>query len=177
MSSDTLSIRSRGRFVCWTLLVAVPTEAELQLNSLRGKSAAVCLSTPMWGPTTRTLLGFGLFCIVYTFIAPPTLSPGHTISALPWKPWPWPWPWPRFSFDFCKFNQRINVALPDGTGSVRGIRCIDYALDAFLGVPYAKPPVGVLRFNSPMDLATNPSRVFEGSRWGKICLQQTVLGL
>jgi hypothetical protein len=125
----------------------------------------------MGGRTARILLGFGLLCIIYTFIA--NLSPRRILS----DSLPWPWPWPPFSFDFCEFHQRINVALPDGTGSVRGVSCVDYALEAFLGIPYAKPPVGALRFNSPMLLATDPLRVFEGSRWGKICLQQTVPGL
>lgn len=132
----------------------------------------------------RLLLGIGALCTVYTFLAPST-SPSiislivTVLNALkqlldflcPWHKRP------PFNFEFCTYgsdSSRVDVALPDGTGTVRGVKCVYPGLDAFLGVPFAQPPIGDLRFSAPVPLARDPGRHFEASQYGKMCLQGPV---
>ena len=149
----------------------VLTEVECTVYHLRGTvyqrfTSRSFRADSMWGRITRILLGFGLLCIIFAFTVPRFSTPSRIFSDS--SP-----PSPRGDH-FCKFRQRVNVILSDRTGSARGIICTDSAVEAFLGIPYAKPPVGPLRFNAPATLEGKSSRVFEGSKFGKTCLQQTV---
>lgn len=68
---------------------------------------------------------------------------------------------------FSEDSQRPSVTLPQGT--VKGIVQHDdfpQPVECFLGLPYAQPPVGDLRFKPPV--AVKPSsEVFDGSQYGK----------
>jgi len=70
--------------------------------------------------------------------------------------------------------QQVNASLPDGSGTAIGVGYPQYGLDAFLGIPYAQPPVGALRFNQPRALTPNSTRIFDASQYGVACLQSTV---
>ncbi|XP_026541677.1 acetylcholinesterase-like isoform X1 [Notechis scutatus] len=60
------------------------------------------------------------------------------------------------------------------SGSIKGMRVLTRsgAVDAYLGIPYAEPPVGKLRFQKPVP--HQPwSHVLEATRFGKPCHQWT----
>ncbi|EPS35556.1 hypothetical protein H072_11041 [Dactylellina haptotyla CBS 200.50] len=65
------------------------------------------------------------------------------------------------------------VAPPQVTirnGTVRGVHSSEWNQDYFLGIPYAQPPVGELRFNNPKHLDTRyPGGVFNATSYGDRC--------
>ncbi|XP_063147410.1 cholinesterase-like [Candoia aspera] len=63
------------------------------------------------------------------------------------------------------------------SGPIKGVRLLTRsgAVTAYLGVPYAEPPVGKLRFQKPVP--HQPwSHVLEATRFGKACHQRTSFG-
>ncbi|KIS71747.1 uncharacterized protein UMAG_00182 [Mycosarcoma maydis] len=58
-------------------------------------------------------------------------------------------------------------------GTVRGLADDNYGLEQFFGIPYAKPPVGSLRFAKPQPLgpASSHKTVIDATRFGDICMQ------
>ena len=54
-------------------------------------------------------------------------------------------------------------------GTVKGTH-LDDAVDGFLGVPYAKPPLGGLRFKPPQPL-DKASGTIDASKFGNVCHQ------
>jgi hypothetical protein len=62
------------------------------------------------------------------------------------------------------------VVLGD-TGTVVGVTNSTFGLDSFLGIPYAQPPVGPLRWRVPVPLTPNPSRIIQATAWGPACIQ------
>ncbi|KAF7171978.1 hypothetical protein CNMCM5623_004237 [Aspergillus felis] len=75
-------------------------------------------------------------------------------------------------------------ALPDiaartHQGIFHGVRVHD-KVDAFLGIPYAKPPIGNLRFRPPQPLDTGDEHtIVNATQFGPVCYQfryRTVLG-
>ena len=61
---------------------------------------------------------------------------------------------------------RIKNGLIDGKSEVFD----DIDLDIFLGIPYAQPPVGELRFNGPLPLG-QWSETLDATQWPNSCLQ------
>ncbi|KAF8310472.1 alpha/beta-hydrolase [Clavulina sp. PMI_390] len=57
------------------------------------------------------------------------------------------------------------------TGVVAGVNLPQFQQDNFLGIPYAQPPIGELRFAAPVPLAPNDSRTFDATDYGKACMQ------
>ncbi|KAF2671193.1 alpha/beta-hydrolase, partial [Microthyrium microscopicum] len=47
-------------------------------------------------------------------------------------------------------------------------------LDQFLGIPYAEPPIGNLRFSDPKPLPSNSSHVYNASSYGPGCPQLSI---
>ncbi len=68
----------------------------------------------------------------------------------------------------------MTVVVKTAQGDVRGIQQRD--VHAFLGVPYAAPPVGRLRYHPPVPPAAW-SGVRDASAYGPVCLQQAMPGL
>ena len=68
-----------------------------------------------------------------------------------------------------------NVTAPfvtlNGIGTVVGVTDPTTRLDTFLGIPYAQPPVGSLRFATPKALSNEPSRVIRATTYGPVCPQ------
>jgi Carboxylesterase family len=56
-------------------------------------------------------------------------------------------------------------------GSVVGLRLETLTQDAFLGIPYAKPPVGKLRFRHPQSLNQKWDGVLQATKYGHTCSQ------
>ena len=61
-------------------------------------------------------------------------------------------------------------------GKVVGTTNSTLGLDTFLGIPYAQPPVGTLRWRVPVPLSPKPSRVIQATAWGPACIQGPVGG-
>jgi para-nitrobenzyl esterase len=59
-------------------------------------------------------------------------------------------------------------------GTVVGVTNSTSGLDTFQGIPYAKPPLGALRWRLPQPLPPDPSRVIQATTWGPACLQVPV---
>ncbi|KAF8331119.1 Carboxylesterase [Cantharellus anzutake] len=49
--------------------------------------------------------------------------------------------------------------------------------DYFLGIPYAQPPLGELRFAKPQPLNADPSHEIDATKYGKTCLQPIIPGI
>ncbi|CAG2107969.1 unnamed protein product [Medioppia subpectinata] len=66
------------------------------------------------------------------------------------------------------------VVIKTTSGAVKGqtIRAFDTNIDQFLGIPYAEPPVGKLRFASPESIKTPKPGEIDGTQTGKACLQK-----
>jgi len=62
--------------------------------------------------------------------------------------------------------QQVNASLPDGSRTAIGVAYPQYGVDAFLGILYAQPPVGALKFYQPEALTPNSTRIFVASRMG-----------
>lgn len=61
-------------------------------------------------------------------------------------------------------------------GKYAGIHLPSYDQDAFLGVPYAQPPLGNLRFRRPLALNTSWEGVKEAKKYGSTCMQSNFQG-
>eukprot|EP01048_Picozoa_sp_COSAG05_P035576 COSAG05_NODE_15543_length_367_cov_0.626866_1_plen_104_part_01 len=61
------------------------------------------------------------------------------------------------------------VHLPQHHGSVRGVA--SNGSRAFLGIPYAKAPVGRLRWSAPVPADPWPGEVFDARAPGPSCMQ------
>ncbi|KAF9516357.1 hypothetical protein BS47DRAFT_1390812 [Hydnum rufescens UP504] len=57
------------------------------------------------------------------------------------------------------------------SGLVFGVNVPQFGQDYFLGIPYAQPPVGPLRFSAPLPILKNRSRTIDATKFGKVCLQ------
>ncbi|CAG2119250.1 unnamed protein product, partial [Medioppia subpectinata] len=57
---------------------------------------------------------------------------------------------------------------------VRGqtVRVLDASVDQFLGIPYAEPPIGALRFAKPVPIQRPRDGVIDGTKPGKSCPQR-----
>lgn len=81
------------------------------------------------------------------------------------------WPWA------CRVSlTRVEITLPDGSGTISGLSYPQYGVETFLGIPFAQPPTGSLRFAAPKALpAASPSAsVFDASQYGHACIQDPV---
>ncbi|KAF3919117.1 Cholinesterase [Orbilia brochopaga] len=71
------------------------------------------------------------------------------------------------------FPKKPSISTPLVTirnGTVRGIHNAKYNQDFFLGIPYAQPPVGNLRFDTPKSLNTSfPGGMFNANAYGNRC--------
>ena len=59
-----------------------------------------------------------------------------------------------------------------GAGAVVGVTNSTTGLDEFLGIPYAQPPVGPLRFAAPLPLSNDAARLIRATQYGHVCPQQ-----
>lgn len=44
-------------------------------------------------------------------------------------------------------------------------------MDRFIGIPYARPPTGKLRYHAPAPVLHNPRQVIDATHFGKACMQ------
>ncbi len=56
------------------------------------------------------------------------------------------------------------------SGTVQGYSPHD-SVNAFLGIPYAQPPVGPMRFKPPQPFENKSNTIIDGSVFGKSCFQ------
>lgn len=70
----------------------------------------------------------------------------------------------------------LAVNLPQGTftGIVLHEQGYSTAINAFLGIPYAQPPVGDLRFRPPVSVEASLKK-FDATRYGPQCPQSTLV--
>lgn len=69
---------------------------------------------------------------------------------------------------------RISASSPVVTiknGTVQGRYSLEWNQDFFLGIPYAQPPLGDLRFRWPKSINTSFEGVFDASHYGHSCYQ------
>ncbi|CAG2100128.1 unnamed protein product, partial [Medioppia subpectinata] len=66
------------------------------------------------------------------------------------------------------------VVVKTTSGAVKGqtIRAFDTSIDQFLGIPYAEPPVGKLRFAKPEPIKAPTPEEIDGTQTGNACLQK-----
>jgi len=55
-------------------------------------------------------------------------------------------------------------------GSVSGVHSSTYNQDFYLGVPFAQPPVGDLRFRNPQSINSTLSGIYEASSYAPLCV-------
>ena len=60
-------------------------------------------------------------------------------------------------------------------GSVTGLRLESLAQDHFLGIPYAKPPIGNLRFRHPQPLDQKWDGILQATKYGHSCTQYSTV--
>ncbi|KAK1625753.1 Alpha/Beta hydrolase protein [Colletotrichum phormii] len=58
-------------------------------------------------------------------------------------------------------------------GTYEGLPLPNYQQDVFLGVPYAQPPTGNLRFKAPQSLNSTWNGTHSATEYGDICMQYT----
>lgn len=56
------------------------------------------------------------------------------------------------------------------SGRVRGTY-LTSTVKAFLGIPYAQPPIRELRFKPPQEIETPGDTIIDATRYGNVCLQ------
>jgi hypothetical protein len=56
-------------------------------------------------------------------------------------------------------------------GTLRGVHSASWNQDFFLGIPFAQPPVGDLRFRWPQSLNTSYDGVLDATKYGYSCYQ------
>ena len=56
-------------------------------------------------------------------------------------------------------------------GTVVGVTDLEFGLHSFRGIPYARPPLGQLRWREPAPLMPDPSRIIQATNWGPACIQ------
>ena len=61
------------------------------------------------------------------------------------------------------------VAVKNGT--LRGTTSTQWGQDFFLGIPYAKPPLGELRFRWPQPIDSKYNGALDATRYGFSCYQ------
>ena len=59
-----------------------------------------------------------------------------------------------------------------GLGVVQGVRSTEYpSVDRFFAIPYAKPPIGNLRWAAPQPFGAFSTSPLNGTAPGKVCIQ------
>lgn len=81
---------------------------------------------------------------------------------------------PRHHHHVNRLSRRPVVSVP-GLGKLRGNRLLS-GVREFLGVPYARPPVGQLRFRPPVANVSWPS-MLDATRYGPACWQSPTIAL
>ncbi|KAF8325150.1 Alpha/Beta hydrolase protein [Cantharellus anzutake] len=74
---------------------------------------------------------------------------------------------------FCFFTttRQLFLLVQLVQGLVTGLSAPQFGQDYFLGIPYAQPPLGKLRFAKPRPLKPNPSHKVDATKYGKACFQ------
>jgi hypothetical protein len=67
------------------------------------------------------------------------------------------------------FASPLVVTIKNGT--IQGRHSSEWNQDFFLGIPYAQPPLGDLRFRWPQSINTSFEATFEASHYGHSCYQ------
>ena len=81
-----------------------------------------------------------------------------------------------FHLAFCEEKQEVLVETKNGPVIGEKIVEQDSSLDRFLGIPYAKPPVGKLRFRRPVP-AEPWKQPIQATKWPNLCVQSKTPGM
>lgn len=55
-------------------------------------------------------------------------------------------------------------------GSISGLHLETYNQDLFLGIPFAQPPIGELRFRNPQSINTSFGTAIEATEYAPLCV-------
>jgi len=65
--------------------------------------------------------------------------------------------------------QDLDIHLP--TGTFRGVSTLNGDVEKWLGIPFAEPPIGELRFKAPVTIAKRSSAFKNATTFGNACPQ------
>jgi len=79
-----------------------------------------------------------------------------------------------FNFSLAGPAADVSLEIKTSIGTFRGTRNVTEGLEMWKGVPFARPPVGKLRFRAPQTIMTPFSGVVDASSFGGACPQPVV---
>lgn len=70
----------------------------------------------------------------------------------------------------------LAVSVPTPSGTFIGTANASTGIESFLGMRYAEPPVGALRFKAPIAVESTRDAVHDATAFGSVCPQMPVAG-
>ncbi|KAM5291822.1 LOW QUALITY PROTEIN: cholinesterase [Ctenodactylus gundi] len=140
-----------------------------QTNLQTGAAAASCTSLKCYMIFTRCKLYHLLFSLIFCKESEINMQSKHAIAGIPFCLWLL-----LLSMFFGNSNTEENIIITTKSGKVRGrnLPVLGGSVTAFLGIPYAQPPLGKLRFKKPQPVK-KWSEIWNATEYANSCYQNT----